>query len=1008
MKKVFFLIVLVSSLLFSQEKNPLVKQEVFPISNPGFEQQHAGWNIKPTEKKEPLPDIVFSFENIAYEGQYSFAITLNKRTSKYIPRAFQIEKGKRYYISAKIKTKGEATGVIRVVYGAVGEPYSNRVGPDSDWTTAGVTILGGRHVYGYGEPKNPDPNISYCELRLEASGIGTVYFDDIRVYEMKEYGEYVRVKLNQPDLRQYRLKIHGLYGPPNWYFTIYPYKENFSSGSITSWLNLADYDQFKGRGTVYAGFHFEPVSGEKLDFINATIDFAYLPDEKAIIKSFTRHTPGNIIGMIIPKSESSPDDFIKGFKFLDEDIIKRNQFVKSLNLPPVNLKHFYLEAHLKGFGSVFSDPVMVETEINTLRTIGFNALDTQYSGLAGVYRIVAEKYGIKQTHHTFRLGQLPQDPSTKMKIFDIEKIRQACSSFVTKTLESLKKQDPDQIPIIRFIDTGDEIAGEVFAGPEYEQAYKEYLKSQGLKPSDLKAKTWDEVKTYGSWNWRQSWQIRPTDTTAVDSCINYYWTLRFWNYATARVYRILADEIINRMPGVTVRVNFGPPWAYGYCSYMRGAEIWEFARQNSVTAFWNEDWLNTGGWRNAGIQMVSYLVDLSRSCARINNAAVGAFVMPVGREENIQLKLASVIGKGAKMIDVYRYGPAYYSPDNWSGSSDMAAGIAKFTRILENVEDIVFDGKPRKSEVAIIWSASDPVWSTDDANMWNNQLIYLALQHKQIPVEFVDEFEVEKGILKNYKVAILSSKYLRKATKQAIINWVNSGGNLWMDGIPGTGDEYGQRCEMLLPLIGIKDITIVDSAIGRSLNPQNGVSPAIITGEISMRFSDDSVSGVGRKISFKLRNPEKTKVIAEWEDGSPAIIETKAGKGRVFYVGTYAGHSYNVPVERIPGKIETGYREKERKIITDFILDCGIQRPVWCSVDCIQTDLLETERGIAIVLSNYSGKPYQEMVVNVDAKRNITSVESGQKGKLKFRQDPKTKIVSFSLPVDVFDFVILK
>ncbi|MCM8758186.1 MAG: hypothetical protein NC906_00210, partial [Candidatus Omnitrophica bacterium] len=81
MKKVFFLIVLVSSLLFSQEKNPLVKQEVFPISNPGFEQQHAGWNIKPTEKKEPLPDIVFSFENIAYEGQYSFAITLNKRTS---------------------------------------------------------------------------------------------------------------------------------------------------------------------------------------------------------------------------------------------------------------------------------------------------------------------------------------------------------------------------------------------------------------------------------------------------------------------------------------------------------------------------------------------------------------------------------------------------------------------------------------------------------------------------------------------------------------------------------------------------------------------------------------------------------------------------------------------------------------------------------------------------------------------------------------------------------------
>lgn len=1008
MKKVLFILAFFSNLLFSQTEVSLFKQEVFPISNPDFEQKQTGWNIRPTEKKDPMPDIVFSFENVAYEGQYSFAITFNKRTSTYIPKAFQIEKGKRYYVSAKIKTKGETTGAIRVVYGAAGEPYSNRVGPDSDWTVAGVTIVGSRHIYGYGEPKNPEPNISYCELRLEANGHGTVYFDDIRVYEMKEYGEYVRVKLNQPEKRQYKLKIHGLYGPPNWYFTIQPSNETFSSTIASNWLNLADYDQFKGRGVVYAGFQFEPVSGEKFEFISATIDFAYKPDESCIIRSFTKNTPGNIIGLIIPKTESRPEDFINGFKLLDDDIIQRNKFVKSLNLPPVNLKHFYIEAHLKGFGSVFSDPVMVETEVNTLKTIGFNALDTQYSGLAGVYRQVAEKYGIKQTHHTFRIGQLPQDPSTKTKIFDIEKIRQACSSFVEKTLENLKKQDPDQIPIIKFIDTGDEIAGEVFAGYEYEHAYKEYLKSQGLKPSDLKAKTWDEIKTYGSWNWRDSWKLRPTDRTAVDSCINYYWTLRFWNHATAKVYSILAEEIIKRMPGVTVRVNFGPPWAYGYCSYMRGAEIWEFARQNSVTAFWNEDWLNTSGWRNAGIQMVSYLVDLSKSCAKVNNAEVGAFVMPVSREENIQLKLASVIGKGAKKIDIYRYGPAYYSPDNWSGNYDMAAGIAKFTRALEKVEEIVFEGKPRKSEVAIIWSASEPIWSIDDASLWNNQLIYLALQHKQIPIDFVDEFEVEKGALKNYKVAILGSQYLRESTKKVIINWVNDGGKLWVDGIPATGNQYGQKCEMLLPLIGIKDITIVDSAIGRSLNPQHGVSPAIVTGEISMKFSDDNVSGVGKKISFKLRNPEKTKIIAEWEDNSPAIIETRAGRGRVFFVGTYAGHSYNVPVERIPGKIETGYREKERRIITDFILDCGIQRPVWCSADCIQADLLESGRGIAIVLSNYSGNIQNQVTVNVNAERTITSVESAQKGKLNFRQDQQTKIVSFSVPVDIFDFIVMK
>ncbi|MGC9066371.1 MAG: beta-galactosidase trimerization domain-containing protein [Candidatus Ratteibacteria bacterium] len=1007
MKKMIFMLYAMAVSLHAQSETILFKQEVFPFTNPGFEHLSTGWNIRPTEKKQPLPDVVYSLENIACEGQYSFAMTLNKRTGTYIPRSFQVEKGKKYYISAKIKTIGQITGTFRVVYGAIGEPYANRVGPDSDWTVAGVTFVGGKHIYGYGEPKNPDPNISYCELRLEANGIGTVYFDDIRVYEMKEYGEYVRFKLLQPENTQYRVKIQGLYGPPNWYFTIAP-KEIFLSNTSSGWIDLSTYDQFKGRGTVYAGFHFEPVQGEKFEMIEAGIDFAYMPDEACIIKNVTRKTPGNIIGVMMPKSENNPDKFLKGFALLDQDIIKRNQFVKSLSLPPVALKKFYLEAHLKGFGSVFSDPVMVETEVNTLHTMGFNALDTQYSGLAGIYRQVAEKYHMAQTHHTFRIGRLPQDPVSKNVIFDLTKIRQACSQFVENSLENLKKQDPDQIPIIKFIDTGDEIAGELFGGMEYEQGYREYLKSQELKPLDLKKKNWDDVKIYGSWSWRNSWKMRPSDRTAIDSCINYYWTLRYWNYATAKVYSILAEEIIKRMPSLKVRVNFGPPWAYGYCSYMRGAEIWEFARQNSVTDFWNEDWLNTSGWRNAGIQMVSYLVDLSKSCARLNNADVSAFVMPVSGKENIQLKLASVIGKGAKKIDVYRYGPAYWSPDSWSGNTDMAQGISYFTRVLEKAEHILFPGKLRKAEVAIIWSASEPVWTTDDASLWNQQLLYLALQHKQIPVDFIDELMVEQNALNQYKIAILSSQYLRKSAKKAIADWVSNGGNLWVDGIPATGDEYGQTCELLLPVIGINDITVVDSAIGRSMNPQNGVNPSVIPGTIRIIQSDETIPAVGRKILFSLRNPEKTKVIGVWEDNRPSVIEHRYGKGRVFYVGTYAGHSYNSSVERIPGKIETGYRENERKLITDFVLGCGIQRPVWCSVDCVQADLLESNEGIGIVLSNYSGTPQHEINVYIDAKRPVSSVVSTQKGSLQFTQDSKTKIVTTRISLDVFDFILLK
>jgi len=72
-----------------------------------------------------------------------------------VPRSFQVEKGKKYYICAKIKTKGEITGVMRIVYGAVGEPRSNSVRYNSDWTESGVSFIGGKHPRGVWGTKKP-------------------------------------------------------------------------------------------------------------------------------------------------------------------------------------------------------------------------------------------------------------------------------------------------------------------------------------------------------------------------------------------------------------------------------------------------------------------------------------------------------------------------------------------------------------------------------------------------------------------------------------------------------------------------------------------------------------------------------------------------------------------------------------------------------------------------------------------------------------------------------------
>lgn len=995
MKKVIMFFFAFSIFLFSNNENPLIEKEVFPISNPSFEENLKDWGGNSKDNymlRYTSGNTPWKIAEDGYKDKKSLYVELDKYGSTYLPKGFKLKVEKKYYVSAKIKTEGNVYGSVRVVYGASGEPTSSFVLPGSNWEEVGTSFVGTKK----GQPKDAEPSDAYCEIRLQASGEGKVYFDDIRVYELKDYQPYLRVKLLSGE-GKYRIRIFSKVGPPKWFFSKdFFAKKGLQVGEFSPWINLGEFTEFKGRGIAYTGVIFESLSSKKFDEIKAEIDFAYMPDEKTILKKFVRQVKGNIIGIFIPKGENTPTYFVENIKLLKDNVEERNRFVKSLNLPPIELKHYYVEAHLKGYGSVFSDPEIVEKEVNTLRTIGFNALDSQYSGLATVYREAAEKEGIFQTHHTMRNFNLPFDKETKTFVFDIAKIRENIEVAVNNWVERLKKDDPKQIAPIKFVDIGDEIAGAVFSGQGYEDGYKKYLKEYEVKPSELGFNNWDEVKTYGTWNWREARTKRPKDRNDLNACRSYYWTLRYWNYVNSEVYRIMTETLEKHLPNITTRVNFGPPWAYEYCSYLRGAEIWEFARNRSVSSMWNEDWLNTYGWRGGGgIQACAFLVDLSRSCGQPRGLEIDAYVMPEGKE-NIQLKLASVIGKGAKKIDIYRYGPAYASPDAWSENNSMVEGISAFLRKLGKVEDILFSGRPPKSDVAIVWSQSNDIWRDSGDSITDRTLIYLALLHKQVPVDFIDERGIEEGKLKDYKVVYLPSQYLKRDAQEKLEEWVRRGGYLWVDGLGGTGDEYGQKTDILLPVYGIK---IKEAVKSENKKSEESLGKIII--------GDYNIETKGIRVNFSLIQPSETEIIGRYEDGQPAIIEHRYKKGKVFYVPTYAGLVYSLPVVRIRGKIETGYREQERKIITDLALKCGIEKIVECSVDCVEVDLLESEKGIGLALANYTGEPQKEIKIRVNTDKKIRSVYSAIIDKIvQFKSD--TGYVEFNIPLEIVDFITLK
>lgn len=1033
-----FCLLYVPGILFAAEENPLIEQEVFPLSNASFEgglqdwggQSADGYRTAQTVGSQPVRSV-----GTAYEGKKSLCMVFEKHLGwvqqTYLSRQLQLKKGTKYYLSIKIKTEGEAYGSIRVVSGASGEPESVRIESDSDWQEVGVTFTGNSQIYGIVDPQ---PDVSYCELRLRAFGKGKVYFDDLRVYELKSYSPCLRVKLLEPKTENYQVFLHARVAfPAIWFKQRYFTDGSASAGEYSPWIDLGGHKTIAANPAamhpdlVPAGIHFEMLDGRKFKKIKARVEFAYGPDSDKVIRSFVEENEGNVVGVVFPRSNAGPDHFMTSFRPLFEEAQERNDHVRSLQLAPANLKKFHIAGQLGGRNSFFSDPRFVEMEVDTLKRIGFSAIVE----MASPYREVAARVGILKTRQVHRDGvmyhmprinkvelkkarqnkyyQETDDAGGRICALDWDDIRKGLSDAVGAWLIQLRNADPEQIPLIDFVDIGDEISGPVFAGEAYDEGYREYLKSQGIAPQDMGKTTWKEV-TPGWWGGIAD-RGRPTDRSNVPACMRFYWSLRYWSWVSAKTYRIVTKSLEKRLPGIRTRINFGQTW-YNAGSDVRGTDVWEFSRQKAVTALCNEDWLNTYGWRHSGIQLNAYLADLNRSCAAIHAADVQAYVMPE-KDEIIQRKLASAVGKGVKQIELFSYGPAYASPDNWSQNLSQVEGVAKFVRKLGKAEEVLYPGKPRKAEVAIVWSGSNEIWRDSLATIYNRHYVYFGLLHQQIPIDFIDEIEIEAGGLKDYKVIYLTSQYLRQETQEALAAWVQEGGNLWTDVFSATADEYAQESDRLLPVVGVKNLKIRETdgplvAEAVDYRPDYGLQNHQPLDFITFKDSGQRVGALGMKATFTVADPERTKIMATFADGSPAVIEHQYGKGRAYYVGTMAGWSYAGTVKRVWGKVYTGYQAANRRLITDFPAMVGVNTPLTCSVPMVEADLLESEHGVGVVLANYAGDPLGNIDLAIQMPGVVTSVESVTHGRLQFVKDSDEDVIHVSLPLEVVDMLIIQ
>ena len=140
-------------------------------------------------------------------------------------------------------------------------------------------------------------------------------------------------------------------------------------------------------------------------------------------------------------------------------------------------------------------------------------------------------------------------------------------------------------------------------------------------------------------------------------------------------------------------------------------------------------------------------------------------------------------------------------------------------------EDVLWPGKPPRSQVAILAPRSAEMWDAKEIavpnqiqDATNNDLnratvdymaevfdLYLALQHANIAVEFIDEDDLSPQGLKPYRVLYVTEPNIPVEGQQGIVDWVRSGGTLCSVSGAGQGDRYDEPCDVLSQATGIQE-----------------------------------------------------------------------------------------------------------------------------------------------------------------------------------------------------------
>ncbi len=774
-----------------------------------------------------------------------------------------------------------------------------------------------------------------------------------------------------------------------------PKEQPLRFGQSSTWTEL--YDELKyGHGYCTTTFH--PQRNKSIRKVTAEIDVGWGPREGQILRTIREVADvGPAIGISLPTEHSrKPDEVVDSVwptefrervrTFTDMSKDRNKRIAKLIPEPVGKSKYFNFCTAVSAPGGSYASTEIFRLELQCVSRMGINTLyghSAAWIPEAGMQDSFVQRYYTANAsparywvRHT-----CPNHPDNE----------RAADAYMSKWIETAVERtgDADFGKHVFGMKVGDEIGisvnGEhVETCRDCQARFIQFLKTDGFDPARF-GRTWNDVRFTGEYEAAGSFERR----------LRYY-SVRFLSANTASIHStIVAAARRHYSPDVPVLYNVNPTPVMGGMSG-RSLNWFEMERGDGM----NAQWMEVIGKPEPGRS--SFLADLAWNICRRRNLPIGCYNLYVSRKRSARDTLA-FIARGAKSFIYYSYGPRTLgAADNFSERDASILAVAEATGPIVAAEEYLHTTTRPPREVCMVYSVTAEILDEDSTVVRDRVFAYLALNHDQIPVDIISEKNVLEGRLSDYRVAYLNGEHLRRDVAEKIRDWVNAGGHVWADAGAATRDEADDRMDVLDTVFGGRQRAVLRK-YPLSVGYYVAKTPDAEMGEVTWK---DGPWGEGFSTPSILKRSvlelAEGKVVARFDDGSPAAVTHTFGKGKSMLLCYSAGFTYSRFYRT--DKREQRYDETDRKVVSQFALDAGVRRPVRVSRPGVEATLLKSKKGLALsLLDQFETAP--EVTIEFDLVKPPTSVRSVKNGELRFRHEDGK--LSFDVKIENLDVVLV-